>query len=67
MSVARSEVLRLYKSILKYGQELKYTDRDFFKKKIRKEFRSCKSVESPEEIKFHIDRAKAFLQYKRVL
>jgi Complex 1 protein (LYR family) len=40
---------------LKYGKEIKLTDRDFFKKRIRKEFQSNRSVTNPEEIQFHIE------------
>ena len=41
MSASRGEVLRLYRAILRRGDSLKYTDRDFFRRTIRLEFRKC--------------------------
>ncbi|XP_059471996.1 mitochondrial ribosome and complex I assembly factor AltMIEF1 [Neocloeon triangulifer] len=67
MSAARSEVLSLYKNILKYGKQIKLTDRDYYKQRIRKEFKSFKNLDAAEDIQFHVERAKAFLDNKRVI
>lgn len=36
--VMASEVLRLYRAILKKGKQLQYTDKTYFRKNVRREF-----------------------------
>lgn len=52
MSSARSrEILRLYRAILRRGEGLKYTDRDFFRKTVRLEFRrGSRDVDSEADV-----------------
>lgn len=55
MSAATSrEVLQLYRKLLRYGQQLKFTDQNYFNKRIRKEFRLNKDLESSADIEFNI-------------
>lgn len=63
MSFARSEILNLYRSFLKYGKEIKLTDRDYFKKRIRKEFKSNRGVTNIQEIQFHVEASLLNLPY----
>jgi peptide chain release factor len=44
------QVLRLYKHLIKYGNQLKLTDKAYFHQRIRKEFKVNKSLTSPEDI-----------------
>lgn len=47
-------ILRLYKDLLRYGQQLKYTDQHYFINWIQREFRENKVLGSPEKILFSI-------------
>ena len=38
MQINRQSILQLYKGLYKYGQLLKYTDKQFYFKYIRKQF-----------------------------
>lgn len=49
-----SQVLQLYKTLLRYGQQLKLTDQTYFCNIIRKEFRSQKDAKSQTQIEFLI-------------
>jgi len=40
MTIKKSLILDLYKKLFKYGQQLKYTDKDFYFDYIRKQFQS---------------------------
>ena len=51
MSATGREALRLYRAILRRGNSLTYTDKDFFKRTVRKEFRRWSREKNPEEIK----------------
>lgn len=46
------QVLRLYKHLLKYGNQLQFTDKWYYMNKIRDEFKLNKSLKKPEEIEF---------------
>lgn len=48
-----TQVIRLYKDLLRYGQELKHTDKQYFYKRIRKEFKNNKVLANPEEVQFN--------------
>ncbi|XP_055324369.1 MIEF1 upstream open reading frame protein [Sitodiplosis mosellana] len=68
MNAATSrEVLQLYRKLLRYGQELKFTDQTYFRKRIRKEFRLNKDLQSSADIEFNIKKGEALLERKRVV
>lgn len=48
-----SQVLRLYKHLIKYGRQLKLTDKKYFNYRIREEFKINKNITNPEEILFN--------------
>ena len=50
MSAAGKEALRLYRAILRRGNSLTYTDRDFFRRMVKSEFRRWSRESNPEEI-----------------
>lgn len=50
-----SEALKLYRSLLRYSKQLKFTDVKYFKQRIRKEFEKNRSLESGEDIKTSIE------------
>lgn len=51
-SVTRLDVLKLYRNLLRYGETLKFTDKGYYKKRIRGEFQKNKILDNPEEIDF---------------
>ncbi|XP_031619623.1 MIEF1 upstream open reading frame protein [Contarinia nasturtii] len=61
------EVLQLYRKLLRYGKELKFTDQSYFRRRVRKEFILNKDLESQADIEFQIKRGEALLQRKRVV
>ena len=44
------QVLQLYRSFMRYGEQLKLTDKTFFLKRIRSEFRKKKLLSEAAEI-----------------
>lgn len=52
------QVKRLFKDLLRYGQELKYTDKFYFYNRIKKEFKTNKSCTNPEEILFNFEASR---------
>ena len=61
-----SSAVSLYRSLLRYGKQLKYTDRDFFVKKVRGKFEESKSMDS-EDVSRLINLGHKILKAKRVL
>ena len=52
---SRREVLRLYRAILRRGDSLVYTDRDFFRRSVRHEFNKYSLESNKDEIVRHIE------------
>lgn len=50
-----TEALRLYRSLLRYSKQLKFTDVKYFKNRIRKEFEQNRSLELEADIKTSIE------------
>lgn len=46
---SRTNVLTLYKLLLRNGERLKFTDKDFYLRRIRNEFDENRNVESSSE------------------
>lgn len=46
---SRTNVLALYKLLLRNGERLKFTDKDFYLRRIRNEFEENRNVESSSE------------------
>lgn len=46
------QVLRLYKNLLKYGDQLKFTDKWYYINRIRDEFKANKNLKIAEQIEF---------------
>jgi hypothetical protein len=49
----RRQVLQLYRDLLRYGRQLQFTDRNYFSRRIRHEFKQAKNVEKAEDIDFY--------------
>ncbi|KOX79283.1 hypothetical protein WN51_09085 [Melipona quadrifasciata] len=48
----RQAILKLYKDLLRYGEKLKYTDKEYFRYRIRKNFEQNKHLSDQTEINF---------------
>lgn len=50
----RNTVLKLYKDLLRYGENLKYTDKEYFRFRIRKNFKQNKHLTDQTDIDFQL-------------
>lgn len=48
------QAVQLYRKLIRYSHELKFTDQEYFRQRIRKEFRRNKNLESAADIEFNI-------------
>lgn len=46
--------VQLYRDLLRYSKQLKFTDKTFFKNRIRSEFERNRNLESITDIEFNI-------------
>nr|BAN21168.1 unkown protein [Riptortus pedestris] len=60
-------ILALYKDLLKYGKSLTLTDKDYFLKRVKFEFRNNQFLTSKKDIEFHYNRGKELLKLKRIV
>lgn len=63
----RNTVLKLYKDLLRYGENLKYTDKEYFRFRIRKNFKQNKDLIDQTEIDFQLQKGKKLLQNQRII
>jgi len=47
------QVLQLYRDLLRYGRQLQFTDKDYFARRIKREFKQAKNIDNAEDIKFY--------------
>lgn len=50
MSLNKSVILRLYRDLIKYGQQLKYTDKAYYKEYIRNQFVKYRDLKEEKDI-----------------
>ena len=63
----RQTILKLYKDLLRYGENLKYTDRRYFRQRIRQSFKENKQLADQTEIDFQLQKGQKLLQNQRVV
>lgn len=63
----RTDILRLYKDLLRYGQNLRYTDKGYFHYRIRKAFQENKVLNDEKIIRFQLEKGRQVLRYQRVV
>ena len=61
------QILRLYKELIRYGQRLQYTDKDYFCNRIRTEFRRSAKLTELKDITFNFKRGSALLERQSVV
>jgi hypothetical protein len=62
-----SEVLSLYRQLLRYGQSLQFTDKDYFQRRIRYEFERYRNTQNVNTINKQLERGRALLKNDRLL
>ncbi|XP_076671315.1 mitochondrial ribosome and complex I assembly factor AltMIEF1-like [Andrena cerasifolii] len=63
----RQTILKLYKDLLRYGENLKYTDKRYFRHRIRQSFKENKQLADQTEIDFQLQKGQKLLQNQRVV
>lgn len=58
----RIQVLALYKTLIRKGRSLQLTDKDYYLRRIRKEFNKNRHIESNEDIQRQIEKGYSFLK-----
>jgi len=61
------QATHLYKQLLRYGQTLKLTDRNYFYRRIRFEFEKNSILQEQQELVFQLEKARQFLKNKRLV
>lgn len=59
MSVVRSDILRLYKNCLIYVNSLKYSDKEYLRDRLRREFRNEVSL---DKLDYYYNKGQAFIE-----
>ncbi|XP_014482415.1 PREDICTED: uncharacterized protein LOC106748430 [Dinoponera quadriceps] len=65
--MSRYVVLKLYKDILKYGQNLRFTDKKYFRDRIREAFKTNKILTDEAAIDFQLKKGLKFLEARKVV
>ncbi|CAB0028776.1 unnamed protein product [Trichogramma brassicae] len=63
----RYELLGLYKNLMRYSQNLKYTDKKYFVHRVRKAFLNNRTLTEETEVDFHYQKGLMLLKHKRVI
>lgn len=61
------QVLQLYRNLMRYSKELKFTDQKYFQKRVRKEFKLNKDLTSEADIEFNIKVNNIFYNFFFIL
>lgn len=61
------EILSLYKSLLKYSNHLTLTDKNYFKKRVRAEFKANKELTKLKDIQFYYNVSFIILKFLIIL
>ncbi|XP_018304964.1 uncharacterized protein [Mycetomoellerius zeteki] len=65
--MSRQVVLKLYKDILKYGETLRFTNKKYFRYRIRTAFKTNKDLSDETAINFQLEKGMKFLEAKKVV
>ncbi|XP_011202256.2 MIEF1 upstream open reading frame protein [Bactrocera dorsalis] len=64
---SKQQILRLYKHLIRYGNQLQLTDKNYFLGRIRREFREGRGLSDPVQIEFNFKRGETLLRKGRIL
>ncbi|XP_011698660.1 PREDICTED: uncharacterized protein LOC105456386 [Wasmannia auropunctata] len=65
--MSRQAVLKLYKGILKYGETLRFTNKKYFRYRIRIAFKTNKDLSDETAIDFQLKKGMKFLEARKVV
>ncbi|XP_044580452.1 uncharacterized protein LOC123262316 [Cotesia glomerata] len=63
----RRDVLRLYKDLLRYGDNLKFTHKKYFKSRVKQDFYDNLELNNPNDIQFCLEKGRELLSKKKVI
>ncbi|XP_046831968.1 MIEF1 upstream open reading frame protein [Vespa crabro] len=63
----RIAILKLYKDLLRYGEQLRFTDKKYYRQKIREEFKQNKYLTEVADIDFQLKKGLTLLKNQRVV
>ncbi|XP_011500761.1 PREDICTED: uncharacterized protein LOC105364526 [Ceratosolen solmsi marchali] len=63
----KREILELYKKLLRYGANLKFTDKKYYIHRIRKDFLDNRNLTDKKEIEFHYKKGLEVLKRQRIV
>ncbi|XP_035723440.1 MIEF1 upstream open reading frame protein-like [Vespa mandarinia] len=63
----RITILKLYKDLLRYGEQLRFTDKKYYRQKIREEFKQNKNLTEVADIDFQLKKGLTLLKNQRVV
>ncbi|XP_050465363.1 uncharacterized protein LOC126858808 isoform X1 [Cataglyphis hispanica] len=63
----RLTILKLYKDILRYGETLKFTNKGYFRHRVRVAFKDNKNLTDEAMIDFQLKKGMKFLEAKKVI
>ncbi|XP_072401474.1 uncharacterized protein [Diabrotica undecimpunctata] len=59
--INRTQILKLYKELLRYSEELKFTDKEYFRKRIKKEFQQNRDLVDENQISLNYKKGVTLL------
>ncbi len=65
--ICKSSILNLYKSLIRYGKQLKYTDKNYYRNYIRNQFEASREETNVSRIERLFTKGQAFLDKKRLI
>ncbi|XP_065367963.1 mitochondrial ribosome and complex I assembly factor AltMIEF1 [Calliphora vicina] len=64
---SKQQVLRLYKHLIRYGNQLQLTDKSYYLGRVRREFRENSQETEQHKIEFNFKRGETLLRKGRIL
>ncbi|XP_039302127.1 uncharacterized protein LOC105206421 [Solenopsis invicta] len=65
--MSQQAILKLYKGILRYGETLKFTNKKYFRYRIRTTFKNNKNLSDETAINFQLKKGMKFLEARKVI
>ncbi|XP_066247894.1 mitochondrial ribosome and complex I assembly factor AltMIEF1 [Euwallacea similis] len=63
----KREILKLYKNLLRYSEQLQFTDQSYFTRRIKKEFKDNKNITDESDISFKFEKGIILLLRRTVV
>lgn len=63
----KNTILKLYKHLLRYGEQLQFTDKQYYRRRIKETFKQNKTLTDENEIEFQLQKGLTLLKNRRVV